>query len=132
MHSYGGSAGAPPPPVMQTFELKIGLIMRLLILALILTLVILPIIWIIISNFLNRKNIDPTDPLRWLAVIIVIVLTILFSKFEGSIFYKIFAFSISGLIGGFYLSIMEETLVVPWWESLLEWMKSRLGCSNKG
>jgi TctA family transporter len=106
--------------------------MRLLILALILTLVILPIIWIIISNFLNRKNIDPTDPLRWLAVIIVIVLTILFSKFEGSIFYKIFAFSISGLIGGFYLSIMEETLVVPWWESLLEWMKSRLGCSNKG
>jgi riboflavin transporter FmnP len=106
--------------------------MRFLILALILTLVILPIIWIIISNVLNSRNIDPTDPLRWLAVIIVIVFTALFHKEELSLFGKIYTFALSGLVGGFFLSIMEEGLVVPLWEDFLEWIKSKFGGIDRG
>ncbi|NOU36410.1 MAG: hypothetical protein HOO88_06535 [Kiritimatiellaceae bacterium] len=84
-----------------------------------------------ITRLLESRNIDPTDPLRILTVIIV-GFTGLFFESELGLFEKIFGLIFSALIGGFFLAVMEETLIVPWWESLLEWMKSKFGGMDKG
>ncbi|MBL7011910.1 MAG: hypothetical protein ISR85_03150 [Kiritimatiellales bacterium] len=113
--------------MMLVVRIKIGLIMRFLILAL----VILPIIWIMITSLLKSRNIDPTEPLRILTVIIV-GFTGLFFESEMGLFEKIFGLIFYALIGGFFLAVMEETLIVPLWEDFLEWIKSKFGGIDKG
>lgn len=94
--------------------------MKYILLLALIFLVILPIFFIIITRFLEKKNIDPEKPLFACATCLNFILLLLFDKSELHLYEKI----IYSFIAGFISVVLENTVVIPLWEDLISKLKN--------